>query len=179
LGGHNLSSVSERELHRIRNLYVGFVFQFHYLLPELTALENVLTPVRKAADFTSSIQEHEARAQELLIKFGLEGKESRLPRHLSGGEQQRVAIARALVMRPKYLFADEPTGALDSVNGEIVMRLFEEANRQDGTTVILVTHDAGFAARAKRQIRLVDGKIAEDLTTQALIPEAPIPEARE
>lgn len=165
LGGHNLSSVSERELHRIRNQHVGFVFQFHYLLPELTALENVLTPVRKAADFGSAVQEFQDRARELFVRFGLEGKENRLPRHLSGGEQQRVAIARALVMRPKYLFADEPTGALDSVNGETVMRLFEEANRQDGATVIMVTHDTGFASRARRQIRLVDGRIAEDVLT--------------
>lgn len=163
LGGYNLSAVSERELHRVRNQSVGFVFQFHYLLPELTALENVLTPVRKAADFGVAVKEFEVRAQELLVRFGLEGKEARLPRHLSGGEQQRVAIARALVMRPKYLFADEPTGALDSVNGETVIRLFEETNRLDGTTVIMVTHDTGFAARARRQIRLVDGRIAEDL----------------
>lgn len=167
LGGHNLSTISERELHRIRNQSVGFVFQFHYLLPELTALENVLTPVRKAADFGGAVAEFETRAQELLVRFGLEGKEHRLPRHLSGGEQQRVAIARALVMRPKYLFADEPTGALDSVNGETVIRLFEETNRIDGTTVIMVTHDTGFAARARRQIRLVDGRIAEDLVNSA------------
>ncbi len=167
MGGHDLSAVSERELHRIRNQNVGFVFQFHYLLPELSALENVLTPVRKAVDFGVDVSSFETRGRELLVRFGLEGKEGRLPRHLSGGEQQRVAIARALVMKPKYLFADEPTGALDSANGEVVIRLFEETNSVDGTTVIMVTHDTGFAARARRQIRLVDGRIAEDIVNSA------------
>ena len=93
-------------------------------------------------------------------EFGLSDKKDRLPRQLSGGEQQRVAIARALAMRPRYLFADEPTGSLDTVNGDIVMSLFEKTNREDKTTVILVTHDPGFAARATRQIKLVDGKMA-------------------
>lgn len=158
IDGHDLAAISSEELHRLRNQAIGFVFQFHYLLPELTALENVLMPARKAKKDIAM----EKTIRALLSEFGLHGKEDRLPRQLSGGEQQRVAIARALSMSPKYLFADEPTGALDTANAEIVMGLFEKANRELGTTVILVTHDPAFAARAHRQIKLVDGRIDSD-----------------
>lgn len=161
IDGSDISKISSPELHRLRNQSIGFVFQFHYLLPELTALENVLMPARKAERMGVKTKALEDRARQLMRDFGLESKNSRLPRQLSGGEQQRVAIARALAMNPKYLFADEPTGSLDTVNGEIVMGLFEKANRENGTTVILVTHDPGFAARATRQIKLVDGRIVD------------------
>lgn len=157
---HDISKISSEALHELRNRSVGFVFQFHYLLPELTAIENVLMPARKAAAKGVDTKQYVERAHALMKEFGLSDKNNRLPRQLSGGEQQRVAIARALSMRPKYLFADEPTGALDTANGEIVMSLFERTNREDGTTVILVTHDPGFAARASRQIKLVDGHIS-------------------
>lgn len=160
IDNHDISEISSEALHELRNRSIGFVFQFHYLLPELTALENVLMPARKAATKGVAIKEYVERAHGLIDEFGLSDKKDRLPRQLSGGEQQRVAIARALAMRPRYLFADEPTGALDTVNGEIVMSLFEKTNREDKTTVILVTHDPGFAARATRQIVLVDGKMA-------------------
>lgn len=156
----DISEISSEALHELRNRSVGFVFQFHYLLPELTAIENVLMPSRKAATKGVAIKEFVERAHGLMDEFGLSDKKVRLPRQLSGGEQQRVAIARALAMRPRYLFADEPTGSLDTVNGDIVMSLFEKTNREDKTTVILVTHDPGFAARATRQIKLVDGKMA-------------------
>lgn len=156
----DISEISSEALHELRNRSVGFVFQFHYLLPELTAIENVLMPSRKAATKGVAIKEFVERAHGLMDEFGLSDKKDRLPRQLSGGEQQRVAIARALAMRPRYLFADEPTGSLDTVNGDIVMSLFEKTNREDKTTVILVTHDPGFAARATRQIKLVDGKMA-------------------
>ncbi|MBN8541109.1 MAG: ABC transporter ATP-binding protein [Deltaproteobacteria bacterium] len=156
----DISEISSEALHELRNRSVGFVFQFHYLLPELTAIENVLMPSRKAATKGVAIEEFVERAHGLMDEFGLSDKKDRLPRQLSGGEQQRVAIARALAMRPRYLFADEPTGSLDTVNGDIVMSLFEKTNREDKTTVILVTHDPGFAARATRQIKLVDGKMA-------------------
>lgn len=156
IDGHDLTELSEEELHRLRNQNVGFVFQSHYLLPELTALENVLMPTRK----TGSLKELTPRGLALLEEFGLKGKESRFPRQLSGGEQQRVAIARALVMNPKYVFADEPTGALDTANGEIVMQIFKRMHEEQGISVILVTHDPQFAARASRQIRLVDGRLA-------------------
>ncbi|MDZ4084073.1 MAG: ABC transporter ATP-binding protein [Bdellovibrionales bacterium] len=160
IDNHDISDISSEALHELRNRSIGFVFQFHYLLPELTALENVLMPARKAATKGVAIKEYVERAHGLIDEFGLSDKKNRLPRQLSGGEQQRVAIARALAMRPRYLFADEPTGSLDTVNGEIVMSLFEKTNREDKTTVILVTHDPGFAARATRQIVLVDGKMA-------------------
>ena len=156
--GRNLALLTPVELNQFRNEKVGFVFQFHYLISELSALENLLLPARKAG----REREFEDDAKALLCEFGLENKFDRLPRQLSGGEQQRVAIARALVMKPAYLFADEPTGALDSVNGDIVMKIIREANETKGTTVIMVTHDPDFAATAKRQIHLADGRIVKN-----------------
>ncbi len=152
----DVNRLSVAKQHQFRNEKLGFVFQFHYLLPELTAIENVLLPAMK----TGSGEKFRARAQELLNEFGIGDKANRYSSQLSGGEQQRVAIARALVMSPKYLFADEPTGNLDTTNGEIVLKLLEKVNRELGTTIIMVTHDPGFAERARRQIHLVDGKMA-------------------
>ncbi len=156
LDGQNLATLDSKSLHRLRNQKIGFVFQFHYLLPELTALENILIPARKA----KRELELKARALELLSEFGISDKESRFPNQLSGGEQQRVAIARALIMSPRYLFADEPTGNLDSASGDKVMQIFQRINRQLGTTILYVTHDADYAALAKRQVHLVDGQLA-------------------
>jgi putative ABC transport system ATP-binding protein/lipoprotein-releasing system ATP-binding protein len=159
IDGRDLGAMQDEEVHRFRNEAMGFVFQFHYLLGELSALENVLMPARKCG----RLAERRSRAESLLAEFGLGDKMRRKPRELSGGEQQRVAIARALVMEPRYVFADEPTGSLDTQNGELVMRLLvEDANRRRGATVVLVTHDQEFAARAPRQIRLVDGRVAHD-----------------
>jgi putative ABC transport system ATP-binding protein/lipoprotein-releasing system ATP-binding protein len=156
ISGLDLARMPSEELYRFRNEQMGFVFQFHYLLAELTTLENVLMPARKYG----REQERKAYAQALLSQFGLGDKMHRLPRQLSGGEQQRVAIARALIMEPRFLFADEPTGSLDTLNGDIVMRIIREANEKNKTTVVLVTHDPDFAAQAQRQIHLVDGKLA-------------------
>ncbi len=153
----DVASISAEALHQLRNLKIGFVFQFHFLLPELTALENVMMPT----SVFGGQEKHRAYAEELLRTFGLGDKMHRLPRQLSGGEQQRVAIARAMVMKPAYLFADEPTGSLDSVNGELVMDLLKTLNEKQGTTIILVTHDSDFANMAKRKIPLVDGKVVE------------------
>lgn len=162
VGGRSLFSMNSEEIHRFRHEQMGFVFQFHHLLPELTAIENVLMPTLKPP----SHPESKKYAFEILEEFGLSAKVDRLPSQLSGGEQQRVAIARALVMKPKFLFADEPTGNLDSRNGEIVLGLFKKINRDLGTTVIYVTHDPIFAKLASRQIILVDGMIqAEDQLT--------------
>ena len=155
IDGHEVKSLSANHLNKFRNEKMGFVFQFHYLIAELTALENMLLAARKF----HREKERKSYALELLNRFGLSGKENRLPRELSGGEQQRVAIARALVMQPRYLFADEPTGSLDTVNGEIVMNILQETNKKDKTTVLMVTHDAEFASRADRKIHLTDGKI--------------------
>ena len=156
IDGIDVSTMGAGEVSRVRNEKVGFVFQFHYLLAELTALENVLMPARR----TGRSAELEGYARELLAGFGLAGLEDRLPRQLSGGEQQRLAIARALVMKPHYLFADEPTGSLDSVSSENVMNIIRRSNRELGTTVVMVTHDPGYAAWAQRRVHLVDGIIA-------------------
>lgn len=151
------TDMTEKQIHQFRNEKMGFVFQFHYLLPELTAIENVLMPTRK----TGQHQSRYARAKMLLDQFDLQGKYDRLPKHLSGGEQQRVAIARSLIMEPEFIFADEPTGNLDSVNAETVMKILKQVTRDHNTTVIFVTHDPDFAEMADHKIRLIDGKIAE------------------
>ena len=151
----DLTKMSQKEIHILRNSQIGFVFQFHYLLPELTVLENVLMPARKHG--LHHKMENEARG--LIREVDLEGKENRFPSEISGGEQQRVAIARALLMSPKYLFADEPTGNLDSVNGDRIMGLFQKINSEKKTTVIYVTHDLDFAKLAHRKIELADGML--------------------
>ena len=156
----NIASLNSQELHRFRNEKMGFVFQFHYLLPELSALENVLMPAIK----TRSENERRPHALELLKEFGIADKANRLPNQLSGGEQQRVAIARALVMQPKYIFADEPTGNLDSANGLAVIELFKKINLQHKTNVIMVTHDPEFARMAAKTMHLVDGAVASITT---------------
>jgi len=155
--GQNITTLSKQELAQFRNMKIGFVFQFHYLISELSALENVLLPAKK----TKQESERKEYAEFLLSEFGIGDKMHRLPRQLSGGEQQRVAIARALVMKAPYLFADEPTGSLDSVNGEIVMKIIRESNEKFGTTVVMVTHDVDFANQARRQIHLRDGKVVD------------------
>ncbi len=154
--GRNINRMKPEDIHRFRNQKMGFVFQFHYLIAELTALENILLPARKYGEGALRT----AHACELLEQFGLKDKTDRLPRQMSGGEMQRVAIARALVMEPGFLFADEPTGSLDSVNAEQVMNIIRDANVR-GTTVIMVTHDKDFAKMAGRQVHLVDGKMTE------------------
>lgn len=157
ISGHNITKMEDQDLYRFRNQKMGFVFQFHYLLAELTALENVLMPARKSKEDIH----RKPYAESLLEQFGLKDKMHRLPRQLSGGEQQRVAIARSLVMEPQYLFADEPTGALDSTSGEKVMSLIIDANKKRKTTVVMVTHDPDFALLAQRQVKLVDGRIVD------------------
>lgn len=151
----SLTDFSEAELHRLRNQQIGFVFQFHYLLPELSALENVLMPTRKWGQY----EEKKKFAKEILETMDLADKFHHLPRELSGGQAQRVAIARALIMNPSFLFADEPTGALDSVNSKKVLEIFKNINQEFQTTIMFVTHDIDMANAAQRQIRLVDGQI--------------------
>ncbi|MGZ3774526.1 MAG: ABC transporter ATP-binding protein [Pseudobdellovibrionaceae bacterium] len=158
IAGHEISAMDSEDLHNFRNKNIGFVFQFHYLIAELTALQNVLLPAMKFEEDKNRTEQ----AEKLLEQFGLEDKKNHYPRQLSGGEQQRVAIARALIMQPKYLFADEPTGSLDTVNAENVMRILRDCSEKMGMTVIMVTHDPDFAKMARRQIRLADGQIVED-----------------
>jgi ABC-type lipoprotein export system ATPase subunit len=158
ISNQDINKMESEQLYKFRNREMGFIFQFHYLLSELTALENVLMPAMK----NNEQEIKKSLAHDLLEQFGLKDKIHRRPRELSGGEQQRVAIARALIMQPKYLFADEPTGSLDSVNGDLVMKIICDTNKKNKTTIVLVTHDPDFANLAQRQIKLVDGKIAAE-----------------
>jgi putative ABC transport system ATP-binding protein len=152
----DLGKLGETGLARFRRDHIGFVFQFFYLLPNLTALENVLIPAQLKGKVVSG------RAEGLLDKLGIADVANRYPARLSGGQQQRVAIARALMNQPTLLLADEPTGALDTHSGEQVLELLGQLNR-DGQTVLLVTHDAKLATRyAARIISVVDGKIVDD-----------------
>lgn len=152
----NVAQMSTNEIHAFRNRQVGFIFQFHFLLPELTAIENILLPARNLG----MIEEKTPEARRLLKILGIEAQENKFPSQMSGGEQQRVAIARALILNPDYIFADEPTGNLDTENAMIVMNILKETN-QKGTTICLVTHDPDFALMAQREIFLVDGRIVE------------------
>lgn len=156
LDGQDTGRLPPDVLSRMRNRDIGFVFQFHYLLSELTALENALMPARKAGEEV----QRTSYAKELLHEFGLGERLTHFPRQLSGGELQRLAIARALVMQPRYLFADEPTGSLDSANGDLVMKIFQDINKKRGTTILMVTHDPDYARIATRQIHLVDGRLS-------------------
>jgi putative ABC transport system ATP-binding protein len=162
VGGRTLGALSRRELaaHRRRT---GFVFQRFNLLPALTVLDNVMAPVlpyRVAFD-------KEARARELLAAVGLEGRESSLPSRLSGGQQQRVAIARALINRPPVVLADEPTGNLDTRTGAGIVDLLLGLRDEHGITVVLATHDSQVAARCDRVVRLLDGRVADDVDVRA------------
>lgn len=155
IDGVDVAKMSSDEVHRFRNRKVGFIFQFHYLLPELTALENVLLPARNFG--VSDVVQR--RATELLVDLGVAKQANKFPGQMSGGEQQRVAIARALILEPKYIFADEPTGNLDTKNAEVVINMLKKVNAA-GTTVCLVTHDPKYAAAASREIYLIDGRIS-------------------
>ena len=161
----DLSKMRRKEVAHFRNQKIGFVFQFNYLIAELSVLENVLLPAKKYGQEKVRLE----LAKTILEKVGLIEKLNRLPRQLSGGEEQRVAIARSLIMEPKYLFADEPTGALDTANGEVVMKMLKEAHLDKKTTIILVTHEPDYAKRAQRQVNLADGKIISDEMLPAMM----------
>jgi putative ABC transport system ATP-binding protein len=162
LDGENLSTLGEDERARIRGQKVGFVFQSFQLIPSLSAQENVQVPLELRGERDAA-----SRARELLARVGLAGRGHHLPTQLSGGEQQRVAIARAFVNRPKLLFADEPTGNLDAATGQRIIELLDSLNRDAGTTIVLVTHDAALAERTERIIRLRDGAVTSDAAVAA------------
>ncbi|MCS7153403.1 MAG: ABC transporter ATP-binding protein [Bacteroidia bacterium] len=164
LAGRDTTGLSDRELARLRNQEIGFVFQSFHLLPRYTALENVALPLVYAG---VPRRERMRRAQAMLEAVGLGDRLHHRPNELSGGQRQRVAIARALVNRPSLLLADEPTGNLDSATSEEILRLFLELNSQ-GHTVVIVTHEPDIAARMHRQISLRDGLVAEDRRRVAL-----------
>ena len=153
----DLTELSENGRARLRGEKVGFVFQSFQLIPTLTAQENIQVPLELRGENGA-----DARARALLDRVGLSGRGHHFPSQLSGGEQQRVAIARAFANSPRILFADEPTGNLDGATGERIVELLESINRNEGSTVILVTHDQNIAAHAKRTIRLRDGLVVED-----------------
>src|SRR5438874_6036911 len=157
LDGVELGPLDEDARARLRGEKVGFVFQSFHLIPTLTALENVQVPLELRGDSGADL-----RARELLRRVGLGDRLDHFPTQLSGGEQQRVAIARAFSNAPRILFADEPTGNLDSDTGGRIVELLEALNRESNSTVVLVTHDASLAARAQRIIRLSDGRIVSD-----------------
>lgn len=152
--GRDVFTLKERELAFFRNREIGFVFQFHHLLPEFNALENTMMPCLIGGASKKGAAD---RAEAILSLVGLKGRLTHRPGELSGGEQQRVAVARALVLEPKVLLADEPTGNLDTKTGDSVFALLLELNRIKGVTLIVVTHNPSLAAQMPRQILLVDG----------------------
>ncbi|HPQ09056.1 MAG TPA: ABC transporter ATP-binding protein [Bacteroidia bacterium] len=154
----DILKMNEKKLAAFRNKNIGFVFQFHHLLPEFTALENVYIPALIKGE-SKSIAEQ--RAKELLDRVGLSHRINHKPTELSGGEQQRVAVARALINQPKVIFADEPTGNLDSHNAEALHQLFFELRKEFGQTFVIVTHNEHLAQMADRTIHIVDGVIVE------------------
>jgi putative ABC transport system ATP-binding protein len=157
LDGQELGSLTEDQRARLRGEKIGFVFQAFQLIPTLTAQENIQVPLELRGDARAA-----PRARELLERVGLGGRGHHYPAQLSGGEQQRVALARGFSGRPKLLFADEPTGNLDAATGATIIDLMVELNRDLGTTLVLVTHDLDLAARARRTIRLADGRVVAD-----------------
>jgi putative ABC transport system ATP-binding protein len=157
LDGDDLGSLTEDERARLRVEKIGFVFQSFQLIPTLTAQENVQVPLELRGDRSAP-----QRARSLLDRVGLAGREHHYPAQLSGGEQQRVALARGFSIRPRVLFADEPTGNLDAATGATIIELMVELNKELETTLVLVTHDLDLAQRARRTIRLADGAIIAD-----------------
>jgi putative ABC transport system ATP-binding protein len=158
LDGADLTVMTEDERARTRSAKIGFVFQSFQLIPTLTARENVQVPLELRGEPSAS------RADELLSQVGLGDRVDHYPAQLSGGEQQRVALARAFSIRPRILFADEPTGNLDAKTGRTIIDLILALNEAEGTTLVLVTHDPDIASRARSTIRLSDGRIVEDRT---------------
>ena len=174
LAGRDLGSLDEVQLARVRNAEIGFVFQSHHLLPQCTALENVLVPTlatsRRAAGDATTDQSSTAnpastppaqRAARLLERVGLDDRMTHFPGQLSGGERQRVAVVRALINQPRLLLADEPTGALDQASAESLAQLLVDLNREEGVTLIVVTHSMDLARRMNRVMRLDNGRLED------------------
>ena len=160
--GEDVTVMKDKALSKFRNSHIGFVFQFHQLLPEFTALENVILPALIGG---ASKREAVKRGEELLNKLGLGGRLEHRPAELSGGEKQRVAIARALINKPDVIFADEPTGSLDSRNREEIKQLFHDLRRDLNQTIVIVTHDASLTEVADRVVTMKDGRII-DITSK-------------
>jgi lipoprotein-releasing system ATP-binding protein len=158
--GTNVSELSEQALTRLRGETLGFIFQFHHMLPGLSVVENVMLP---AASLEGRLHPRQRpRAEWLLEQVGLSGQADRLARQLSGGMQQRVAIARALMNNPALVYADEPTGNLDTATSDTVIALLQQWNKEHGTAFLIVTHDPSVARRCRRVLTLVDGRLVRD-----------------
>ena len=155
LNGRKVDSLSDGALAKVRNAELGFVFQTFHLVPDLSVLDNVEVPLLYRG---GGARERRRKAEAALERVGLSARTRHFPSQLSGGQQQRVAIARAIVGSPRVLLADEPTGNLDSAMGDEVLALLSELNREDGTTVVMVTHDERQAAKTHRVVRLFDGR---------------------
>ena len=166
--GQEVTTLSARKQAELRNEQIGFIFQAHQLLPEFTALENVMLPALLRGDRRSKAKD---RARALLCRLGLEARMDHKPAELSGGESQRVAVARALINEPAVIFADEPSGSLDTANKESLHQLFFDLRAELGQTFVIVTHDPVFAAEADRMISLKDGLIEAIHVRQALTTE--------
>jgi putative ABC transport system ATP-binding protein len=168
LRGELVSSLSENQRAEMRNRLIGFVFQSFHLLPRATALRNVAMPLVYSASYGTKLSsaEIDSRAMQALRRVGLEDRALHQPNELSGGQRQRVAIARAIVNNPKLIFADEPTGNLDSKKGQEILDIFSELN-QEGVTIALVTHEARVAEQARRTIEIKDGHIISDSTQKS------------
>jgi lipoprotein-releasing system ATP-binding protein len=161
--GNRIDDLAPKGRDVLRNKYFGMIFQFYHLLPELSTLENVLAPIMIRYGVFSYFRhrrEHAERAKALLEMVGMSHRLTHKPRELSGGEMQRTAIARALIAQPKLLLADEPTGNLDQKTGGEILALLKKLNREQGLTIVMVTHDQAIAKQADRIVRLVEGKVA-------------------
>jgi lipoprotein-releasing system ATP-binding protein len=179
LEGHRIDNLPADARDRLRNQVFGFIFQFYHLLPELTALENVLVPEMIAQSvwgWFGKRRELRQRASELLERVGLGSRMHHKPRELAGGEMQRAAIARALINRPRILLADEPTGNLDVENGTSIVALLRDLNRQEGLTIIMVTHNMEIVSATDRVVRLMAGRV-EDAADQRFLPPTSASEA--
>lgn len=165
LNGRRIDDVSSRERDELRNTVFGYIFQFYHLLPEFNTLDNVLMPAyisNSLFKWFATRKEWRKRAEAMLERVGLSHRLTHRPRELSGGEMQRAAVARALLCRPQILMADEPTGNLDAEIGADIVRLLRELNRDDGITIVMVTHNLEIAATTDRMLRMTHGKLNTD-----------------
>ncbi len=176
LDGKRIDNLPVRDRDVLRNKTFGYIFQFYHLLPELNTLDNVLMPAyigHSVFGWWKSRAKWRARAEELLRRVGLAHRTRHRPRELSGGEMQRAAVARALLMNPRVLLADEPTGNLDSETGNEIVRLLRDLNRDEGVTIVMVTHNLEIVPATDRVVRMVNGVVTED--SRALPPPFPQP----
>jgi lipoprotein-releasing system ATP-binding protein len=165
LDGRRTDNLPAKDRDALRNRTFGYVFQFYHLLPELSALDNVLMPAyigQSVLGWVRTRREWRKRAAELIDRVGLSHRATHKPREMSGGEMQRAAIARALLQRPRVILADEPTGNLDAENGNQIVKLLRDLNRNDGVTIVMVTHNLEIVAATDRVVRLSGGRVAEE-----------------